>query len=74
MGLGHRRSVNDMRTLGYALILFGIISSVIILIYPLIFGWSGLTGSIVAVMAGVGFLNLEGGGCCRENTICNHRC
>ena len=64
-----------MRTLGYALILFGIISAVIILIYAQTLGWSGLTGSIVAVMAGIGFLNLAGDGCCREhNTICNHRC
>jgi len=64
-----------MRTLGYALILFGIISAVIILIYSAVLGWSGLTGSIVAVMAGIGFLNLAGGeGCCRDNSICNRHC
>lgn len=72
--LDHKRSVNDMRTLGYALILFGIISAVIILIYPDILGWSGLTGSIVAVMSGIGFLNYAGDGSYRENTVCGHRC
>lgn len=58
-----------MRGLGYALILFGIISAVIILLYGAIIGWSGLTGSIVAVMTGVGFLNLAGD-CCKENNSC----
>lgn len=63
-----------MRTLGYALILFGIISAVIILIYSGVIGWSGLTGSVVAVMAGIGFLNLAGDFCCKEsinNCGCN---
>jgi len=63
-----------MRTLGYALILFGIISGVIILVFYPTLGWSGLTGSIVAVMTGVGFLNLVGEyGCTREkdNCCCN---
>lgn len=67
-----------MRTLGYALILFGIISAVIILIYADILGWSGLAGSIVGIIAGIGFLNNCGEGCgCRENTGCgcnNYRC
>lgn len=58
-----------MRTLGYALILFGIISAVIILIYGFILGWSGLTGSIAAVLAGIGFLNVvDCYGCCKETT------
>lgn len=48
-----------MRGLGYALILFGIISAVIILLYGPTIGWSGLTGSIVAVMTGVGFLTFD---------------
>lgn len=60
-----------MRTLGYALILFGIISAVIILIYNPALGWSGLTGSIVAVMTGIGFLNLAGEyGCTKEKDNC----
>ncbi len=63
-----------MRGLGYALILFGIISAVIILLYGTVIGWSGLTGSIVAVMAGVGFLNLSGE-YYRENNGCGcNRC
>ena len=61
---------NDMRGLGYALILFGIISAVIILLYGAVIGWSGLTGSIVAVMTGVGFLTQCGDGC-KENNNCN---
>lgn len=63
-----------MRGLGYALILFGIISAVIILLYGAFIGWSGLTGSIVAVMTGVGFLNLTGE-CYHENNTCGcNRC
>lgn len=58
-----------MRGLGYALILFGIISAVIILLYGPTIGWSGLTGSIVAVMTGVGFLT-QCGDNCRENNAC----
>lgn len=62
-----------MRTLGYALILFGIISAVIILIYGAILGWSGLTGSITAVLAGIGFLNLaDCYGCAKETS--NYGC
>ena len=52
-----------MRGLGYALIL----------LYGNIVGWSGLVGSIVAVMAGVGFLYLAGDCCpdrCQSN-CCN---
>ena len=49
-----------MRGLGYALIFFGIITAVLILLYGSFVGWSGLVGSIVAVMAGVGFLYLAG--------------
>ena len=59
-----------MRGLGYALILFGIISAVIILLYGAIIGWSGLTGSIVAVMTGVGFLNLAGDCGWKESNNC----
>ena len=62
-----------MRGLGYALILFGIISAVIILLYGIFIGWSGLTGSIVAVMTGVGFLSLSGECCAKENS-CNCGC
>lgn len=66
-----------MRTLGYALILFGIISAVIILIYGNLIGWSGLTGSIAAVLAGIGFLTVvDCYGCCKESAYgcgCN-RC
>ena len=63
-----------MRGLGYALILFGIISAVIILLYGAIIGWSGLTGSIVGVMTGVGFLN-QSGEYYRENNSCGcNRC
>lgn len=58
-----------MRGLGYALILFGIISAVIILLYGTVIGWSGLTGSIVAVMTGVGFLTLAGD-CYKDNNNC----
>lgn len=64
-----------MRTLGYALILFGIISAVIILIYNAAIGWSGLTGSIVAIMTGIGFLNLAGEyGCPNEKNKCGCNC
>lgn len=63
-----------MRGLGYALILFGIISAVIILLYGTIIGWSGLTGSIVAVMTGVGFLS-QAGDYFKENSGCGcNRC
>lgn len=63
-----------MRGLGFALILFGIITAVLILLYGGTVGWSGLVGSVAAVMTGVGFLSLDGGvyrtgGCgqCRSN-------
>ncbi|MBE5802961.1 MAG: hypothetical protein E7316_00435 [Clostridiales bacterium] len=62
-----------MRTLGYALILFGIISAVIILVYSAVLGWSGLTGSVVAVIAGVGFLNLAADCCVKESNNCCNR-
>lgn len=63
-----------MRGLGYALILFGIISAVIILLYGAVIGWSGLTGSIVAVMTGVGFLSIAGEGCNRPANCNYNRC
>lgn len=64
-----------MRGLGFALIIFGILSAVIILLYGAVIGWSGLTGSIVAVMAGVGFLYLAGDGCRQEHYTCGcNRC
>jgi hypothetical protein len=67
------RSVKYMRTLGYALILFGIISAVIILIYSATIGWSGLTGSVVAIMTGIGFLNIAGECDCsfKRDNCCN---
>ena len=61
-----------MRGLGYALILFGIITAVLILLYGSIIGWSGLVGSIVAVMAGVGFLYLAGDCCGKDH--CQSSC
>lgn len=54
------KELNGMRGLGYALIIFGIISAVIILLYNAPLGWSGLTGSIVAIMTGMGFLAQNG--------------
>ena len=61
-----------MRGLGYALILFGIITAVLILLYGSYIGWSGLVGSCVAVMAGVGFLYLAGDCCGKDH--CQSSC
>lgn len=62
-----------MRGLGYALIVVGIISAVLIFLYAEILGWSGLVGSVVAVLTGVGFLSYNTCGCanCRQN---NYSC
>lgn len=62
-----------MRGLGFALILFGILSAVIILLYGPIIGWSGLVGSVAAVMCGVGFLFIEGDSC-RNRNQCRNYC
>lgn len=63
-----------MRALGYTLILFGIISAVVIMLYSQSLGWSGLTGSIVGIMTGIGFINHVPERCCRENTTTVNTC
>ena len=72
------KGVTSMRGLGYALIIVGILSAVLIFLYPGLLGWSGLVGSVVAVLTGVGFLSYTGCGCtaCRSvNYTCNcNRC
>lgn len=59
-----------MRALGYTLVLFGIISAVVIMLYSQSLGWSGLTGSIVGIMTGIGFINHTPERC-RETTTVN---
>lgn len=63
-----------MRALGYTLILFGIISAVVIMLYSQTLGWSGLTGSIVGIMTGIGFINHVPERTCRETTATVSTC
>ena len=67
------KGVTIMRGLGYALIIVGILSAVLIFLYPNLLGWSGLVGSVVAVLTGVGFLSCTGCTCnaCRSTYACN---
>lgn len=58
-----------MRGLGYALIIFGVITAVLIFLYAPYVGWSGLTGSITAILAGIGFTALAGTEC-RDHHHC----
>lgn len=44
-----------MRGLGIALIIIGLLGSVLIFLYPCL-GWSGLVGALGAILAGIGFL------------------
>lgn len=63
-----------MRALGYTLILFGIITAVVIMLYNEALGWSGLTGSVVGILTGIGFVNHVQVRCCRENTTTVTNC
>lgn len=63
-----------MRSLGYTLILFGILSAVVIMIYNTTLGWSGLAGSIIGVITGIGFLNPADDGCRREHPAVTNNC
>lgn len=58
-----------MRALGYTLVLFGIISAVVIMLYSQSLGWSGLTGSIVGIMTGIGFINHTPERCQETTTV-----
>jgi len=61
-----------MRGLGYALIVIGIISAVLIFLYSAVLGWSGLIGSVTAVLTGVGFISCNPCGVCQQNNCgCN---
>ena len=44
-----------MRGLGIALIVIGLLGSVLIFLYPCL-GWSGLVGAVAAMLTGFGFL------------------
>lgn len=63
-----------MRALGYTLILFGIISAVVIMLYNEALGWFGLTGSIVGILTGIGFVNHVQTRFCRDSTTTVNTC